>query len=156
MENEEKIVIYKNKIKFNIVSIVLIILAILMVISQLDMIKGLNSYEIDAEVIVNTVYTFILVLCFLGIGLYFQVKENKKSKNISDIKENGRIFKGEVISIIRERHIRHSDTGRNYRYTTEFIIKYRDINMELFMYSWTGSYTIFCKCKKILRKAEEE
>lgn len=130
MENEEKIVIYKNKIKFNIVSIVLIILAILMSIFQLDMIKGLYSYEIDAEVIVNTVYTFILVLCFLGIGLYFQVKENKKSKNISDIKENGRIFKGEVISIIRERHIRHSDTGGDYRYTTEFIIKFRDINME--------------------------
>ena len=34
MENEEKIVIYKNKIKFNIVSIVLIILAILMSIFQ--------------------------------------------------------------------------------------------------------------------------
>ena len=80
MENEEKIVIYKNKIKFNIVSIVLIILAILMAIAELDKIKGLYSYEIDAEVVVNTVYTLILALCFLGIGLYFQVKENKKSK----------------------------------------------------------------------------
>lgn len=71
MENEEKIVIYKNKIKFNIVSIVLIILAILMSIFRLDMIKGLYSYEIDAEVIVNTVYTFILVLCFFGDRIVF-------------------------------------------------------------------------------------
>ena len=39
-ENEEKIVIYKNKIKFNIVSIVLIIFAILMIISQVDMKRG--------------------------------------------------------------------------------------------------------------------
>lgn len=42
-ENEEKIVIYKNKIKFNIVSIILIIFAIFMIISQVDMKKGLRN-----------------------------------------------------------------------------------------------------------------
>lgn len=127
MENEEKIVIYKNKIKLNIISIIFILLATFMAISQLDMIKGLYYYEIDAEKIIRTIFTFTIAICFFGVGIYFQIRENKKLKNIFDIKEDGRIIKGEVINIIRERHIRDENSNG---YTTKFIVKFKDRNME--------------------------
>ena len=125
MENEENIVIYKKKI--NIVSIILILFAIFMVIAQIDMIKGLYSYEIDTKIIVDTIVAFIIAVCIGSFGIYLQIKEIKKIKNIFDIKENGRIIKGEVINIIRERHIRDENSNG---YTTKFIIKFRDVNME--------------------------
>lgn len=63
----------------------------------------------------------------MGIGIYLQIRENKKIKNIFDIKENGRVIKGEVISVIREQYIRRKHSNE---LTTKFVVKFKDKNME--------------------------
>lgn len=56
--------------------------------------KGLYSYEIDAEVIVNTVYT-------LGLSIYYFIKTTKIINKKNQIKKSKIKVQGKVINIIQ-------------------------------------------------------
>lgn len=119
----DTIVIYKNKFKPNIISLIFWIIGVAAIINDISIYKK-YSEDMNIRVIICVLGYVILALIFLGIGFYVYKRTRIYQKNIIDIKKNGKVLDGTVVHIIREED--YNTTNETFDKYTYCIVKFQD------------------------------